>query len=1450
MNSSLISHLLSCLRSMRPLNRRSRRNRSGLFVPEHLEKRELLSVTPVLVADINDTPVSGLDAPEAPLFGDVNGVTVFVEYQSDGSSRLVSTTLNPGDSQILHEFSQRTDLNGTSFTALPGALYFRAVDSLTGDELWKTDGTAAGTERVWSHGLQPGTGPQDITLTPFQRMQVFKVDRVTLFFTVAGSAASGNRTLWTTDGTSSGTRPIDSTAGLEIDYSTLASYGESVAYAADAHNGTGMEPWFTLADGSSRMIGDVRPGEDGSSPRNFHVANNSLFFVADDGVHGSELWSNAQGVALIVKDVNPGQAGSSPQIVASAGQEVYFTADDGVHGRELWWYLFGPDAFFVTDLNPGPTGSDITSAAFTTRIDSFGDLVVLFSGNNGTSGQALWATSSQLEPVQLTFNAPDGGGPVYLTSVGESVYFSAYDQLNGRELWVSDGTPSGTNITGDLAAGGYDSTPRNLQALNDRLFFVAETDLMHPVSNVYTVEAGQPIAVAQYFAGTQGSDPGRFYATGSGVEFRTNETEFWNSGFWFSDGTTIGTQRFLEDFELFYRVAGSNGTSAFFERRLNGSSIFASDGPEDFPFLTFGAPLGFQKMGSLGVFLVQTEDESLTIWTSDGTMSGSHAIRELDSGSLPLSFVASSASGECCFFLTQDLQGVYRLWKTDGTDLGTMSVSLGDIAPDFTYESGLFASDGVAYFSASQPQTGPELWKSDGTLVGTSLVGDTISGTAGVAPGNAVALRGGLVFTGKATNAGGIALWFTDGTADGTTSLTDDLADTVGHEPIDNLLAVGDLVYFTKATDDSGTELWKTDGTVEGTRQLKDLLPGSFSSYPESLTDIDGQLMFTALDSDGVRQIWISDGTTDGTIALTSEVSGVAIHPETDFGLTANGILFTGATPQTGWELYSIPINVPQAPAISLIPGGAAGVSVEWQDVVNAVRYEVFTSSLSDPSFAATQVLTTDREWHVPPDLPVGAYRVWVRSHSVLKEVSAWSAPQDFVVGDDPVIHAISPRSLQDQPTISWTGPDDARSYELWLTNRDAKTRTLYLTGLTATSFVVTEDLDPARYAVWVRSTDSDATLSDWSPLTEFEVLAPPVVLTSGAGEVRDAQPTLVWQAVPGATGYDIRIIPVGSSAPSYLAANVQGTLHRLTHGLPSGQFNVFVRALKGTRPFSAWSVGDLLSVKLPPAGLRRTGTNIAGNTSLAWNAVPLAISYTLEIRNPTTGERVLSDQTVTGISFTPSPPFNAGRYAVRVRSNYAVGQSSNWSPVLAFELFHPPVSITSSSAATVDATPVITWSAAPGAASYEISARQFGSSVASYQRSGISGASHRIETPLTNGINQIWVRGHFADGSRTAWSKAQNLLIGPAPVITRTADGFSWAPVNAATHYEFWLNYLGPDVPMRQIVYDPQVVSTNYTFPDALPKGTFQLWLRAIRAESGLLYAGAWGTSGPVERT
>jgi hypothetical protein len=149
----LFRPLVSRLCTMRKLSRRSRRNRSRLLNPELLEPRQLLSVTPVLVADMNATPVSGVASPDVPLFGEVNGVTVFVEYHSDGSSRLVGKSLNFDESQVLQEFSQRTNLQGTSFTELHGVLYFHAEDSLSGDELWQTDGTAAGTWRSQSRSV-------------------------------------------------------------------------------------------------------------------------------------------------------------------------------------------------------------------------------------------------------------------------------------------------------------------------------------------------------------------------------------------------------------------------------------------------------------------------------------------------------------------------------------------------------------------------------------------------------------------------------------------------------------------------------------------------------------------------------------------------------------------------------------------------------------------------------------------------------------------------------------------------------------------------------------------------------------------------------------------------------------------------------------------------------------------------------------------------------------------------------------------------------------------------------------------------------------------------------------------------------------------------------------------------------------------------------------------------
>ena len=63
--------------------------------------------------------------------------------------------------------------------------------------------------------------------------------------------------------------------------------------------------------------------------------------------------------------------------------------------------------------------------------------------------------------------------PQELTNVGNVLFFSADDGVNGRELWRSDGTAAGTKMVRNLAAGANSANPLELTAVGSRLFFTA-----------------------------------------------------------------------------------------------------------------------------------------------------------------------------------------------------------------------------------------------------------------------------------------------------------------------------------------------------------------------------------------------------------------------------------------------------------------------------------------------------------------------------------------------------------------------------------------------------------------------------------------------------------------------------------------------------------------------------------------------------------------------------------------------------------------------------------------------------------------------------------------------------------------------------------------------------------------------------------------------------------------
>ncbi|QLQ10216.1 MAG: hypothetical protein HZY75_07250 [Nocardioidaceae bacterium] len=92
-------------------------------------------------------------------------------------------------------------------------------------------------------------------------------------------------------------------------------------------------------------------------PKYLAAMGDRLFFAADDGVHGHELWTSdgtAEGTVM-VKDIHPdGSDSSSPKGLTAVGNRLFFTADDGVHGDELW-VSDGTEqgTAMVKDIRPG-----------------------------------------------------------------------------------------------------------------------------------------------------------------------------------------------------------------------------------------------------------------------------------------------------------------------------------------------------------------------------------------------------------------------------------------------------------------------------------------------------------------------------------------------------------------------------------------------------------------------------------------------------------------------------------------------------------------------------------------------------------------------------------------------------------------------------------------------------------------------------------------------------------------------------------------------------------------------------------------------------------------------------------------------------------------------------------------------------------------------------------------
>ena len=99
----------------------------------------------------------------------------------------------------------------------------------------------------------------------------------------------------------------------------------------------------TAQDGSYNitvvdMVKDIRSGSAWSSLNYLTPVNGTLYFQADNGTKGFELWKSdgTEAGTVMVKDINLGSSNGSPSSLTPFNGTQYFSASDGMNGKELW----------------------------------------------------------------------------------------------------------------------------------------------------------------------------------------------------------------------------------------------------------------------------------------------------------------------------------------------------------------------------------------------------------------------------------------------------------------------------------------------------------------------------------------------------------------------------------------------------------------------------------------------------------------------------------------------------------------------------------------------------------------------------------------------------------------------------------------------------------------------------------------------------------------------------------------------------------------------------------------------------------------------------------------------------------------------------------------------------------------------------------------------------------
>lgn len=646
---------------------------------ETLEARDLLAADFELLKDINQTP---------PSWNWLQGVEVGSRSYLVAGVVLWSTDGTRAGSFQVHEAATTI----RDLTNVNGTLFFAADSRFTpnGVELWKSDGTPAGTMLVKE------IVPNDPNLTFTAEPRFLTNVNGTLFFSAYGGSAVGNE-LWKSDGSESGTVLVaDIRAGTNGSYPSQLTNLNGTLYFMNGSDGGRI--W--KSDGTA--AGTIAAETTTTRPviYSYTKVNGTLFFTSQRQL-GFELWKydSATKATSLVAGINPAWIPiTAPHSLVNVGGTLFFVANDGVHGPELW----------KSDGTAAGTGMVKDVFAATNDSEHIQALTVVgetlfFHAREGAGDRRLWksdGTTAGTIPVSLEPLGAPGGFVIHpyasMTEAGGKLYFQAYEPSSGTEVWSSDGTLAGTRLAYDAVPGPTSTRFRFLTDVDDNLLFTSWDGVLWKGDKQGTDATILNMPTNKTGSSMQIGDP---IAFNYGVTFFTANDGIHGRELWRTDGTEAGTW-IVKD------VTPGSAGSHLRHFTVVGNFLFFTNENYD-SFIDADAELWRSDGTAAGTTLITkldrwTESNSprelvnvngtlffngdtplastgVELWKSDGTVAGTKVVTDM----IPTGFTfrvahLSNVNGTLLFSGYQQATGS-ELWRSDGTAGGTTLVK--EIAP-------------------------------------------------------------------------------------------------------------------------------------------------------------------------------------------------------------------------------------------------------------------------------------------------------------------------------------------------------------------------------------------------------------------------------------------------------------------------------------------------------------------------------------------------------------------------------------------------------------------------------------------------------------------------------------------------------------------------------------------------------------------------------------------------